>query len=87
MSEESRAEVRLTLYGRSYCHLCEDMLEHLQALRTDTHFNVEVVDVDSSPDLEDRYGERVPVLVHGEHELCHYFLDAAAVTAYLASFR
>lgn len=87
MSAAGGPQVRLTLYGRTYCHLCEDMLRHLEALRPGARFEVEVVDVDSSAALEDRYGERVPVLAHGERELCHYFLDTAAVTAYLASFR
>jgi len=77
----------LTLYGRSYCHLCEDMLHALEPLRTELGFDVEVIDVDSDPEHERRYGELVPVLMHGEHEICHYFLDQRALTAYLAAFR
>jgi len=46
----------------------------------------EVIDVDLHPDLEARWGEWVPVLLHGERELCHYHLDEAAVRAYLAGF-
>ena len=38
------------------------------------------------PELEARWGEWVPVLLHGEHELCHYHLDEAAVRAYLGGF-
>ncbi|MCC6610081.1 MAG: glutaredoxin family protein [Burkholderiales bacterium] len=45
------------------------------------------VEVDADPALEDRYGERVPVLAHGDTELCHYFLDAERVRAYLAEIR
>ena len=44
-------------------------------------------DVDPAEALEARYGSRVPVLAHGDIELCHYFLDRSAVTAYLAAFR
>ncbi len=79
--------VTLTLYGRTYCHLCDDMLTGLQALQARFAFAVTVVDVDSAPDLEARYGERVPVLMHGERELCHYYLDVAGVTAYLVQIR
>jgi len=50
-------------------------------------FELEWVDVDASPDLEARYGERVPVLVHADRELCHFFLDVPTVTAYLHSIR
>jgi len=49
--------------------------------------DVAVVNVDADPALERRYGEKVPVLAHGENELCHYRLDPAAVTAYLSKFR
>ena len=61
------------------------MLAGLQSL--DGAFEVEVVDVDSNPLLARRYGERVPLLAHGETELCHYRLDAAKVRAYLAEIR
>ena len=32
------------------------------------------------------YNVCVPVLLHGEHELCHYHLDEAAVRAYCSGF-
>jgi hypothetical protein len=82
-----RRGVRLTLYGRTYCHLCEDMLAALQPLAAQLGFTVDVVDVDSDPALEARFGEWVPVLVHGDTEICHYRLDAARLTAHLGSFR
>ncbi|HKU69795.1 MAG TPA: glutaredoxin family protein [Burkholderiales bacterium] len=77
----------LTVYSRAYCHLCEDMIEALRSLQGLVHFEVAVVDVDSDPELERRHGEKVPVLMHGELELCHYRLDAAAVTAFLKKIR
>ena len=77
--------MRLTLYGRAYCHLCEDMLHALEGLQQELRFTVETVDVDADPVLERRYGERVPVLVGpDEQEICHYFLDLTALTDRLA---
>ncbi len=76
-----------TLYARSYCHLCEDMLAALDALQTGaSRFTVEVVDVDADEALVARFDELVPVLFGdlAQPELCHYFLDAAAVQRYLA---
>lgn len=69
----------LTLYGRAYCHLCDDMAAALEPLLAEHRCALEVVDVDASPELEARYGERVPVLVHQGVELCHYFLDSRRV--------
>ncbi|RPI46355.1 MAG: glutaredoxin family protein [Betaproteobacteria bacterium] len=79
--------MRLTLYGRGYCHLCEDMLAALEPIGARLGFEVDVVDVDRDPALEARYGERVPVLAHGDIDICHYHLDCARLTAYLAAFR
>jgi glutaredoxin len=75
----------LTVYGREYCHLCSDMVEALEALQPRYGFTLEVVDVDEDEALEQRYGTLVPVLVAGGEEICHYFLDPAALDAYLAS--
>lgn len=70
-----------TLYGRKWCHLCDDMLAALEAWRPARDFSVTVVDVDSDPALEAKYDEIVPVLALGDRELCRYRFDAAAVAA------
>jgi len=74
----------LTVYGREYCHLCSDMVEALEALRGRYAFTLEVVDVDEDEALEQRYGSLVPVLAADGEEICHYFLDPAALDAYFA---
>ena len=78
---------RFTLYSRSYCHLCEDMLAALQAFmaRLGQAYTVDVVDVDADPALVARFDELVPVL-YGDPagpELCHYFLDETALRRHL----
>jgi hypothetical protein len=76
---------RLTLYGRSYCHLCDDMATALDGLRAAMGFTFEVVDVDADPALEARFGDLVPVLVDPQGtEICHYFLDIEALGRRLA---
>ena len=85
--DTDRAALRLTLYGRSYCHLCDEMLAALAPLRGEFGFAVDVVDVDSDAALEQRFGVLVPVLMHADTELCHYHLDAGKIRAYLAKFR
>ena len=76
---------RLTLYGRSYCHLCDDMVAALEALQDSLAFSLHVADVDEDPILEATYGELVPVLVDAQgREICHYFLDIAALRSRLA---
>lgn len=64
------------------------MLEALQAYSTDFSFTIDVIDVDADDELVARYDELVPVLVgvrdRVEQQLCHYFLDAAKVQAFLS---
>ena len=82
-------EVPFTLYSRSYCHLCEDMLQALLALQQPgERFEVAVVDVDADPALVERFDELVPVLFGDPSgaELCHYFLDPAAARGWADSF-
>ncbi|MBE0624999.1 MAG: glutaredoxin family protein [Burkholderiales bacterium] len=81
--DEAR-KLQLKLYGRSYCHLCDEMLAALAPLREEFGFTIELVDVDADAALEQRFGILVPVLMHADTELCHYHLDAAIVRAYLA---
>jgi len=85
--DTDEASLRLTLYGRGYCHLCDEMHAALDAMRGEFGFAVDVVDVDSDAVLEQRFGSLVPVLMHAGTELCHYHLDAGKVRAYLAKIR
>ena len=70
---------RLTVYERAGCHLCDDMVSTLSEWKTELGFEIDRIDVDDSPDLAARYGAKVPVLVYGSSELCHFFLDLDAL--------
>ena len=79
--------MKLTLLVRAYCHLCDEMREDLAPLLASCNAMVELIDVDSDPALEARWGDKVPVLLAGEHELCHYRLDAIAVDRWQREMR
>ncbi len=59
----------------------------LAPLASEFGASVKVLDVDADPVLEARYDELVPVLLHGDAELCHYFLDAPKTREYLTRIR
>ena len=59
------------------------MHRELLALAGPLAFSVESVDIDGDADLESRYGHKVPVLVGGGEEICHYFLDETQLEDYL----
>ncbi|MBA4707061.1 glutaredoxin family protein [Aquitalea aquatica] len=75
--------MKLTLYFREYCSLCHQMLAELQPWQARHGFELDVVDVDADPILEARFNELVPVLMDGEHQICHWHLDIPALAAHL----
>ena len=79
--------MRLTVYSRAWCHLCDDLLAALAPIAARYGTPVEVIDVDSDAALEALHGERVPVLFADGTELCHYHLDTERVTAALDAYR
>ena len=77
-----------TVYSRQACHLCQEMIQALQCLQNDKAFEFEIVEIDSKPELVERYGTKVPVLVSqaDNTEICHYHLDKSVFDAYFAGF-
>ncbi len=76
--------VKLTLYTRSGCHLCEDMERALPELAAELDFITKIIPIDNNHELEQAYGSKVPVLTLGDHIICEYFLDKAALLETLA---
>ena len=71
--------MRLTLYGKPGCHLCDEARAAVAEVRQETSFELEEVDISLDPRLHRAYGERIPVLaVEGEDALELGF-DAGAV--------
>lgn len=84
MSAPPAPAARLTLVQRHDCGLCETMLEELTALaRTLSLPPIELVDVDSDPQLLRRHGVDVPVLLLDSTVVCRHRLDAAELARLL----
>ena len=78
---------KLTVLSREYCHLCDELLAALKQFQGRYRFDIEVVDVDRHPALEEKWGDKVPVLLDGDLEVCHYYLDFDAVESRLARMK
>lgn len=70
---------RVTFYSRPGCHLCDDARRQLELAEPD--LEIEEIDVDSDPDLRQRYGLVIPVAVAGERELFRHRFTPAALRA------
>ena len=78
---------KLTVLSREYCSLCDKFLAGLRQFQGRYDFDIDVVDVDRHPQLEEKWGDKVPVLLDGDLEVCHYFLDVDAVDARLGRMK
>jgi glutaredoxin len=67
---------RLVLYSRSDCCLCDEMKTIVRQIATKTSLVIEEIDVDSSADLREKYGEEVPVLFINGRKAFKYRLTA-----------
>ncbi len=52
---------RITLYGKPGCHLCDDARRVIEAVCTEVGTSYDEVDITTSPELMDAYGEQIPV--------------------------
>jgi len=67
------------VYSRTGCHLCEEMIEHLNLLKHEHVFDFDIVEITGDDTLEEQYGVKVPVLMFNDKEICHYFLDVTGL--------
>ena len=63
---------RVTLYTRKDCCLCEEMKKIVRTVAAEAPLEVEEIDVDGSPDLQERYGNEVPVLFIDDRKAFKY---------------
>lgn len=61
--------IRVTLYSRPECHLCDQARSQLAALQAEVPHQLVEVDVTSDLVLLGRYGEKVPVVQSGPYTL------------------
>ena len=79
---------RLTVVHRRDCQLCDEMLAELAALGRSLPLPpLEVVDVDSDPQLQRRHGLEVPVLLLDGTVVCRHRLDRNELTRLLRTPR
>ncbi|MDR7254914.1 glutaredoxin [Nocardioides sp. BE266] len=75
---------RVTLYSRPGCHLCDDARAVIAAVCDDLGESFDEVDIESDPDLEDRFGEEIPVTFVDGRQHDFWRVDEARLRAALA---
>ena len=67
---------RVKFYGKPGCCLCDEAKEAVEGVREAHPFELEFVDVSIDPELNARYGERIPVVTIDGREAFEYHVDA-----------
>jgi glutaredoxin len=76
--------VRVTLYTRPGCHLCDDARDAIIDLRAERpRFELREVNIETDERLHRLYLERIPVVEVAGEEVSELALDLAAVRARL----
>ena len=73
----------VTLITRQGCHLCEEAIPVVQRSAAEVGARCEVVDVDSDPELQDRWTVKVPVVLLDGVEHAYWQVDEKALRAAL----
>ena len=54
---------KVTIYSRTGCHLCEIAIDKVKSVKNEFNFDLQIKLIDNSLDLENEYGEQVPVIM------------------------
>ncbi len=71
--------MRLTVYSRPGCHLCEEMMAVIASTldASNPAVVIEVIDISKDAELEARYGQEIPVLLIDGWKVAKYRIGAA----------
>lgn len=77
----------VTVYSREECHLCDEALATIERVAEEVSVAVEIeeVDVDEDPTLQEKYGERVPYVFVDDRPAFKYRVDADDLRAKLTA--
>lgn len=76
--------VRLTIYSRDGCHLCDEMKAVVKRfMATRDELTLDEIDISNNPELLDRYGLDIPVLFIDGKKAAKYRVSEPELTRML----
>jgi glutaredoxin len=69
--------VQIDIYSRPGCHLCDDAKIIVDRVRSRLPFDVRVINVETEPELEKTYGDKVPAVCINGNLAFKYRVDEA----------
>jgi glutaredoxin len=77
--------MKVTLYTRAGCHLCDEVKQVIEAVRLRIRFDYEEFDIDTDPQLRLLYNEEVPVILIDGQKAFKFRVTAAELQKKLAA--
>jgi glutaredoxin len=77
--------VKVTVYTRRGCHLCDEAKHVVESVRRRAAFDYEEFDIDSDPQLRQLYNEEVPVIAIDGKKAFKYRVTPAELLKKLAA--
>jgi glutaredoxin len=77
--------MKVTLYTRAGCHLCDEVKQVIEAVRLRIRFDYEEFDIDTDPQLRLLYNEEVPVILIDGRKAFKFRVTAAELQNKLAA--
>jgi glutaredoxin len=69
--------VKVEIYSRPGCHLCDEAKEVIERVGRRVAFSLRVINIETDPELEKRYGEEIPVVFVNGMPAFRYRVDEA----------
>ncbi len=74
----------VVVYSRKGCHLCDIVKEKLEQIKPHADFQWREIDIDTDPDLQQKYNEEVPVVFIDGRKAFKYRIDECEFLRVLA---
>jgi len=68
--------VNVVIFSRPGCHLCDEAMRVIEAVRSEVPFALSIVDVSRDGALEARYGRDIPVVTFDGREAFRHRVEA-----------
>jgi len=69
----------ILVYDRQGCHLCEQVVASLFQLQQQLGYEIEQIDIDSDPQLVQKYNADVPVVMYKGEVIFYHFFDETSL--------
>ena len=78
---------QVTIYGRTGCHLCENLVNSLRPLAEPMNFILDLQQIDGNQELEALYGQLIPVVQIDGKYFSHFTINIEDFKSFLEKHR